>query len=238
MCILDTKIILASGSKIDVYDLQFKYCYNINEHKQLVTSLIGLNNKYSNMASSSKDATINIYLISDTNYNLIQHIQINNFIIYRIKQLSNKNIISSLKNKTLILFSNIGNKFQFQLKIYDPDYTPINFLEYKKHLIVFSAHKITEYKITEIDNLYKGYFFNIKMINHKGKTIKSNIIWLYKNVSLLMYSNTMCLYGKNKILIIISNVIVIVNIDSFEIIEIKIKGLGHTRCMHLLSNNI
>jgi hypothetical protein len=185
------------------------------------------------MASSSKDATINIYLISDTNYNLIQHIQINNSIIYRIKQLSNKNIISCLKDKTLILFSNIGNKFQFQLKIFDADYTPFNFLKYKKHLIVFSCHKIAE-----IDDFYKGCFFNIKMINHKGKTIKSNIICLYKDVSLRMYSNTMYLYEKNKILIIISNVIVIVNIDSFEITKIKIKGIGHTRCMHPLSNNI
>ena len=52
-----------------------------------------------------------------------------------------------------------------------------------------------------------------------------------------MYSNTMCMYEKNKILIMISNVIVIVNIDSFEITKIKIKGIGHTRCICPLSNN-
>ena len=233
MCILDTKIILASGNKIDVYDHEFNYCYDINEHKDLITSLISLNNKYCNLASSSKDASINIYLISETNYNLIQHIQINNSIIYRIKQLSNSNIISCLKNKTLMLFSNIGNKFQFQLKLYDPDYIPINFLKYKKHLILFSCDTTNE-----IYDLYKGSFFNIKMINNKGKTIKSEFIWLYKDVSLLMYSNTMCLYENNKILIMISNTIVIVNIDSFEITTIKINGIGHTRCMYPLSNNI
>lgn len=154
MCIIDKKIILASGNIIDVLNLKFEYCYKINEHKGLITSLICLKNKFSNMASSSKDGAIKVYLISDKDYNLIQHIQINNSIIYRINQLFNNNIISCSKNQTIIYFSNIGNTFQFQLKIYDPSLIPIN-------------------------DICKNYKFNIKMINNKGQILKSNIMWLY-----------------------------------------------------------
>lgn len=48
----------------------------------------------------------------------------------------------------------------------------------------------------------------------------------------------MCLYEKNKILIMLSNTINIVNIDTFEITTITIKGIGHTRCIYPSSNNI
>lgn len=206
LCFLnDERIALGFKDKILILN-QYTYTTEIiiEEHKLNLFKIIQLKNDY--LVSIFKER-INIYIISKTNYKLINEINLESFdekdIIKSIYQ--NDSILFSIsKLNKLFFFSFKDNIYQLNFNI---EFNPIiDFLEFSSNSIIILSFK------------EKVFFITLFIIKEKRKE-KELTIDLSKCTKIILSKKDSIVKIKNKLIIIISIFIYLIDMNKFNIIN-------------------
>ena len=195
----DGRFVTGSNDKsIIIYNKKaFEPDLTIKEHNNAVTNVIQLSS--GNLASCSKDNTINIYNINRNEYQVIQTIKEHTECVTKIIELKNKQLVSCSFDKSIIFYNKDNNK-------YIKDYSiPTN--GYNGPIIQTKDNEICYYENNKDTICFYDFikWNNIKKLN--------NISAAYYNLdSLLMIS-------KDLLLITGKNIISIVNVYSYNLIK-------------------
>ena len=210
----DGRFVTGSKDKsIIIYNKKtFEPDLTIKEHNNAVTNVIQLSS--GNLASCSKDNTINIYNINRNEYQVIQTIKEHTECVTKIIELKNKQLVSCSFDKSIIFYNNYNNKYKkdYSLSTYGENGPAI---QTKDNEICYYEDK---------DNTICFYDF-----------IKKNNIKKIDKISVGNY-NADCLLMISKDLLLITgyNIISIVNVNSHNLIKtisVSNSDLIYAACM-------
>ena len=183
----------------------------IKEHKDAVRNLIQLKNKI--LASCSLDKTIKLFNIKETQYEIIQTIDLHSDWVMKILELSNNYFVSGSKDKKIIFYINEGKKYKKNYSISTSEGVR-NIIETKQNEIVYSTwdDKINFFDLNE----------------RKNKLV-------IENISTSIYSFYMI---SKDLLLIIGEKINIININEYKKIrQIDIPNANWINGVCRLNNN-
>ena len=208
---------LVSGSYDHSIIIYNKETYQTNiiikEHKDAVRNLTQLKNKI--LASCSLDKKIKLFNIKETQYEIIQTIDLHSDWVMKILELSNNYFVSGSKDKKIIFYINEGKKYKKNYSISTSEGVR-NIIETKQNEIVYSTwdDKINFFDLNE----------------RKNKSIIENI---------RASTNSFCMIRKHLLLIPGFNIINIINVNEYKKIrQIDITNTWWIKGVCMLNFNI